>query len=424
MIIQTFFQNIHLSIFVLGTLYLYIFIFFFTGCKKACVTMSLRVIRKVHVNLLILLVTINIIFFMFVFLQSKFALMSLQIDTQLDLQGDLIQLAHVFETPSSPKPKSTLDPVMMKKIQLMKNDLNDTSLTNQVNFPGNRIGKYIMLNRGLCKDAAMIDIIIIVHTATKNLDKRQRIRDSFAKASNFYPFQVRVAFLLGLTENKTLERVLWFEHTRYNDTIMGDFKDDYHNLTLKGVMGYRWVSQHCPNSRFVLKIDDDVLINMYKLLYTFLNHMSGKKKSIFCNMWHKDTMPILRTGKWRVEPHVFANKTTFPYEYCSGFVVLMTTDLMGPLSDAANTTPFFWIDDIYLFGMLPSVVGGVTYYNYALDKNMTLNDKIAINCTTNQGPRCPIFATYISNAAYWPYWEHIRAIYSSGTWNVEKRIVA
>ena len=214
-----------------------------------------------------------------------------------------------------------------------------------------------------------------------------------------------------------------FEYTRYNHTLMGNFKDDYHNLTLKGVMGYRWVSEYCQNSKFVLKIDDDILVNVYKLLYSFLNHMSGKTKSIFCNLWYKGSMPILRTGKWKVESHIFAKKHEFPYDYCSGFLVLLTSDLMRPMYEAAKMMPFFWIDDVYLFGMLPSVVGGVTYYNYALDQNTTLNDKVAINCTRNLGAKCGIFATYISDAAYWPLWNNWKDIFHPGSWNVQSKLV-
>ncbi|KAI8793233.1 beta-1 3-galactosyltransferase 1 [Biomphalaria glabrata] len=318
---------------------------------------------------------------------------------------------------------TTLNPAVQLKLQNMKNDLNDSKFTNGDMFPAHRIGGYIMIDPDLCRRSDVLDIIVVVHTAPANLARRQRIRDTFGNEANFLPFHVRVAFLLGRTENRTLERMLWFEHATYNDTVMGDFLDDYHNLSLKGVMGYRWASQYCVNSKFVLKIDDDVIINMYKLLYSFYSHMSGKRKSIFCNLWYKNTMPILRTGKWKVEPHVFSKHKTYPYDYCSGFVVIMTTDLMGPMYQAAMTTPFFWIDDVYLFGMLPNVVGGVTYYNYALDKNMTLKENLATECTKTQGPRCPIFASIVNDKNYTSLWNTIKEIYASSSWHVDNKLV-
>ena len=325
--------------------------------------------------------------------------------------------------PSTSSLNLRLNPAVLKKVDSMHQVLNLSRFADDTVYPAKRIGRYLMVYQNLCADVDHVHLIMIVHTAPKNLHRRQRIRDTFGKRSLFYPFNVRVAFLLGKTENSTLERVLWMEHARYNDTVMGDFLDDYHNLTLKGVMGYRWVNQFCPNSELVLKIDDDVFINTYKLLYSFINHMRGKPKSIFCNLWHKGTMPILRQGKWKVDTRLFSKMSTFPYDYCSGFVVLLSSDLMGPMHQAAMTTPFFWIDDVYLFGMLPSVVGGVTYYNYALNKNVALNDKKTINCTVEQGARCPIFGSIIADHNYWRYWDMVSSLYVSGDWKVENKLI-
>ncbi|CAG5124958.1 unnamed protein product, partial [Candidula unifasciata] len=262
-----------------------------------------------------------------------------------------------------------------------------------------RIGKYLLLDPDLCKSVDRVDIIIIVHTAPQNLDKRQRIRDSFAKASLFRPFDIHTTIRSWETSSTitTISR-------------------------LKGVMGFRWVSEYCPNSEFVLKIDDDILVNMFKLLYSFLSHMSGKRKSIFCNLWHSGSMPILRKGKWKVASHVFSSRTAFPYDYCSGFLVLMTTDLMKPMYEAALTTPFFWIDDVYLFGMLPLVVGDVMYYNYELHRYLSVNEGKAMNCTQELGPRCPIFATLIEND-FWPYWDTIKGLYTSDDWHLQQRFI-
>ncbi|RUS78620.1 hypothetical protein EGW08_013626 [Elysia chlorotica] len=336
-----------------------------------------------------------------------------------------VQSASASFLPPSPTAylNLSMNPAVLKKVDSMHHVLNLSRFDDDTVYPAKRVGRYLIVYPGLCADVDRVHLIMIVHTAPKNLHRRQRIRETFGNRALFYPFNVRVAFLLGKTLNSTLERVLWMEHARYNDTVMGDFVDDYHNLTLKGVMGYRWVNQHCQNSELVLKIDDDVFINTYKLLYSFINHMRGKPKSIFCNMWHKGTMPILREGKWKVDTRMFSKMSTFPYDYCSGFVVLLSSDLMGPMHQAATTTPFFWIDDVYLFGMLPSVVGGVTFYNYALDKNVSLNDKKTINCTMEQGARCPIFGSIIADHNYWRYWQMVSSLYVSGDWKVENKLI-
>ncbi|CAL1542271.1 unnamed protein product [Lymnaea stagnalis] len=320
-------------------------------------------------------------------------------------------------------PITTVPPDVVEKLEDMKQELNDSRFTNDSLYPSRKIGRYLMLDPNLCRGVDKLDFIIIVHTAPGHLERRQRIRDSFARESLFAPtFRLRVAFLLGRTLNQTLERMLWLEHMAHNDTVMGSFVDDYHNLSIKGVMGFKWVSEHCANSEFVLKIDDDVMINMYKVLGVVHGQIRGKAKSIFCNLKPKDSTDIFRKGKWKVDAHIFSKRTTFPYDYCSGFMVIMSTDLMAPMSAVSRITPFFWIDDLYLFGMLPRMVGGVTYHSYPMHVNVTLYERVAVNCTKTLGADCPIFASIVGDQSFWSYWEMIKQLYeTSNLWRSERK---
>ena len=54
---------------------------------------------------------------------------------------------------------------------------------------------------------------------------------------------------------------------------------------------------------------------------------------------------------------------------------------------------------------------------------MTLGEKKMINCTITQGPSCPLFATVISDDAYWPLWNRWKDMYSPGSWDVESKVV-
>ncbi|BFY98028.1 hypothetical protein BsWGS_01068 [Bradybaena similaris] len=323
---------------------------------------------------------------------------------------------------ASEQPISTfVDFLQLQNVAQIKRDLNYSTLTSEAVMPAYRIGNYIFLNANLCKDVQHIDFIIIVHTAPQHFERRRRIRASFANPSLFYPIQIRVAFLLGKTHNTTLTRMLWLEHETYNDTVMGDFIDDYHNLTIKCVMGVRWLKDHCPNADFVLKIDDDVVINMFRLIYWFLPQMKEKKRSIFCNVFTIGEMAVLRQGKWKVDSHIFPSFKAYPYKYCSGFTVIMTPDLVDPLYQAAKVTPFFWIDDVYLFGMLPFVVGNVSYHHHPLSKNMTMSYSTALNCLLTQGMRCPVYSTIIPDAQFWTYWKMLTDMYmpTNGTMYAE-----
>ena len=113
-----------------------------------------------------------------------------------------------------------------QKLLAVNRNLNVSNLTESViNYPGKLITKFVLLNPTICRDTDHVDVIIIVHTKPDHFDKRQRMRDSYAKRSNFFPSQVRVAFLLGLTTNDTkLDSQLLVEHLTYNDTVQVMFK--------------------------------------------------------------------------------------------------------------------------------------------------------------------------------------------------------
>ncbi|CAG5115980.1 unnamed protein product [Candidula unifasciata] len=305
------------------------------------------------------------------------------------------------------------DSVKQNRLAEVKREFNDVFQTSETTYPANRIGNYIFSNPNLCKDAPSIDFIIIVHTATKNFERRQRIRATFANTSLFYPAQIRTAFLLGKTTDSKLTKMLWREHRTYNDTVMGDFIDDYYNLTLKGVMGLRWVKDHCLNAAFVLKIDDDVLINMFTLVHMFLPQMKTQKRTIFCQVYLKDTMPIFRTGAWKVDSHIFPNRTTYPYPYCPGFTVILTPDLIDELYQTAKVTPFFWIDDNYLFGLLPYVIGNIHFSYYECKAFLSPLYQKAEDCALPRKVGSTLYSILLNDIYFWPCWYSMKSLYNS-----------
>ena len=65
--------------------------------------------------------------------------------------------------------------------------------------------------------------------------------------------------------------------------------------------------------------------------------------------------------KWKVDDSQFRGLEYYPFQYCHGFFVALSGDLISPMTRAVNNAPHFWIDDIFLFGLLPHMVGGVTF---------------------------------------------------------------
>jgi len=64
-------------------------------------------------------------------------------------------------------------------------------------------------------------------------------------------------------------------------------------------------------------------------------------------------MPVLRVDpKWAVSKTDFADNVYPPY--CSGIAFVLSLDVVLALSRVASRVPFFWVDDVYLTGILPA----------------------------------------------------------------------
>ena len=75
-------------------------------------------------------------------------------------------------------------------------------------------------------------------------------------------------------------------------------------------------------------------------------------------------MPIMRVGgkancnKWCVDENVFPGRQYYPV-YCAGLAFALSIDLVAELYSAAMRTPTFWIDDVFVTGVLLAQIQGV-----------------------------------------------------------------
>ncbi|KAK3093133.1 hypothetical protein FSP39_011523 [Pinctada imbricata] len=246
---------------------------------------------------------------------------------------------------------------------------------------------YIINNPNVCRKFEKVSSLIMVHTAPDHILRREKMRRTWLNRTHYSPENVLVIFLLGTVKNQTLQQALVNESKKHGDIIQGDFIDSYRNLTNKGVMGYRWITENCRNAEIVIKIDDDAFINMFKFFEDY-SYLKEREKFIYCNKINKNSMPILRDhkSKWYVNEYEYKDIKVFPHPYCSGFVVFLSIDLVPPLYHAAIGTPFFWVDDFFLFGLLPSRVKNVQYEKY--NGTLTFSHPEGLKCYKEKGRNC------------------------------------
>jgi hypothetical protein len=95
--------------------------------------------------------------------------------------------------------------------------------------------------------------------------------------------------MLGQMADDKIMQSIKYENDLYQDIVQEDFVDSYRNLSYKGVMALKWISLYCPQASYILKTDDDMIVNTFTLLkhLKFLDsHQVKHNRSIFC-LLHK-----------------------------------------------------------------------------------------------------------------------------------------
>ena len=123
---------------------------------------------------------------------------------------------------------------------------------------------------------------------------------------------------------------------------------------MKLISAFHWLIQSKDlkksNLQWVLKLDDDVLLNVYSL-ETLLSKLDPTKYSIYCN-YYSDSTPFRNSAsKW------FVSYEQYPYPllppYCQGALYLMNFQTLKTIYDLLEEEyhrNYIWVEDILFTG--------------------------------------------------------------------------
>lgn len=217
---------------------------------------------------------------------------------------------------------------------------------------------YARAHPELCPDeGAHLRLLILVTSAPSHASARDAVRltwGHFRARSD-----VAIAFVLGQAP-AALEAALVAEDALYGDLIVGNSVDSYQNLTLKTISMLEWKLQYCPQAPYLLKTDDDMFINVPRLL-SHVDKAGNASRTIWGRVVYK-ALPI-RSLKSEANSKFFISKqewgdSVFP-DYATGPAYLMTADCVGPLLDAAGEPRrrFMFLEDVFFTGILATELG-------------------------------------------------------------------
>ena len=234
----------------------------------------------------------------------------------------------------------------------------------QENFYKNRVKKvndfpYKFVHESLLLCHHVPEILVLVNSRHASYDKRSAIRDTWGKAIKSMKWfeknltsKIAIAFVLGIPgHNRTGLEAIQQESDVFHDIILGDFIDDYSNMTLKSLLAMKWASVYCGGARHFVKSDDDMFINIPHL--SNILKRSNFKRSIMGP--HCPASAVMRYGKWAVPEKAYPFSRYPPYEAGSAYVISM--DIVRPLFDASFYFTHFSIDDAFITGVLAKFIG-------------------------------------------------------------------
>ncbi|XP_034668564.1 beta-1,3-galactosyltransferase 5-like [Drosophila subobscura] len=201
--------------------------------------------------------------------------------------------------------------------------------------------KRICIDRGL-----FLRLLILITSAQSHFMARMSIRQTWMHYASRR--DVGMAFVLGRTTNATLNESLNKENYMYGDMIRGNFIDSYFNLTLKTISMLEWADMHCPRVKYILKTDDDMFINVPRLL----DFIDG----------HKDTRTIYGRLARRWKP-VRSSKSKYFVSYklysglqyptfTTGPAYLLTGDIVHELYTQSLNTYYMQLEDVFITGIV------------------------------------------------------------------------
>lgn len=205
----------------------------------------------------------------------------------------------------------------------------------------------------ICPDqGGQLRLLIAITSAPSHESARMAIRQTWGHYSSRR--DVSIAFMLGAVTNTTLLSKLRSEELLYGDMIRGRFLDTYDNLTLKTISMLEWVDTYCSRAAYLLKTDDDMFINVPRLLdFTNRHPANGNGQRAIYGRLAKKWKPIRnRKSKYYISPQQY-RPAVFP-DFTTGPAYLLPARLAHELYTAALNHTYFKLEDVFVTGIVAS----------------------------------------------------------------------
>ncbi|GFT22576.1 hexosyltransferase [Nephila pilipes] len=190
-------------------------------------------------------------------------------------------------------------------------------------------------------------LLAVVHSSPSHILHRKAIRQTWGSFPPGQNATIRTVFVVGRSKIPKVQQRLELEAEQNDDIVGLEIVDSYSNLTAKHLAGLRWSLKNCPGSSFIMKADDDVLVDVRRAIKVLKSAFS--ENILACRIVPEGTSPR-RSGKWMITREDYPSRE-YP-EYCSGLAYFGALPTIAKIYEAAMSgeVPYLWIDDVFVTG--------------------------------------------------------------------------
>ncbi|XP_059095959.1 beta-1,3-galactosyltransferase 5-like [Tigriopus californicus] len=196
-------------------------------------------------------------------------------------------------------------------------------------------------------------IVFMVVSDPDNFQERLDIRLTWGLLAG--RLNMPVVFVIGRPDqHETSMNDLLKEQKDWKDLLLMDMVDTYKNLTLKSAAILSYIHHFDIDTRFVVKVDDDVYINLLIYATELLSLPRSQEDSLICHLIQINR--VLRfpsnkvDSKWLVPHWMYSNEYYPPY--CAGSIYAVSKSMVPELLKQIEVTPLITVEDVYITGVV------------------------------------------------------------------------
>ena len=196
-------------------------------------------------------------------------------------------------------------------------------------------------------------LTVMVISAPDHFQQRAAIRSTWGRSVA----GGLVTFLLGEAEDEAARAEVMRESEAHQDLVINKIPDLYQNLSLKTLSAFQWLLRFCSASSFLLKVDDDMFVQVDKVLAKIKNilQQNSHPRLILGNIsrgWRPVRNP---QSKYLITAAQYA-ADTYP-DFATGPSYLLSRAAVAEILPAALEAAYLHLEDVFLTGVVAESLG-------------------------------------------------------------------